>query len=376
MAARSVARPQSRALARVASLATVALDDGDPRSAHGDDRRPVHRRGRRVLEERRAISVRELIWEVAGVCSYVLHVIFGLLMLAAIAPTSMAEERQRGSLDLLAATALSTRAIVIGKWLGTFRLVLLMAIGPGLMALAMATARSDRGIVAAARACRPITTRSSRSVLGCYGVVVVIATILAHGALITSIGLALAVWIKRQSRAIAISVGSFILVTAAWPIVVSITLTTAVPISAETLLPSAPLWFAAPSSDFLTSRTYGFAGGVLWCGTFWAVEVFALAMGLLWLTVRTFDGCFDRIPDRPRRISVLAVVVMILAGMIGAGSLVGAIDSWIEGVEPGSLGGPSSLGILAYSLLIAIGLVLVAVESAMSGTPDVDDRFR
>ena len=46
-------------------------------------------------------------WEVAGVYSYLLHVIFGLLMLAAIAPTSMAEERQRGSLDILAATALS-----------------------------------------------------------------------------------------------------------------------------------------------------------------------------------------------------------------------------------------------------------------------------
>jgi hypothetical protein len=43
--------------------------------------------------------------EIAGVCSYVLHVIFGVLMLAAVAPTSMAEERQRGSLDVLAATS-------------------------------------------------------------------------------------------------------------------------------------------------------------------------------------------------------------------------------------------------------------------------------
>ena len=143
MAARSVTRPQSRALARVASFATFALDDGHPRSPHGDDRGPLHRRGRRVLEQRRGSSAARAVWEIAGVCSYVLHVIFGLLMLAAIAPTSMAEERQRGSLDILAATALSTRAIVIGKWLGTFRLVWPMTIGPGLMALAMATARSD-----------------------------------------------------------------------------------------------------------------------------------------------------------------------------------------------------------------------------------------
>ena len=33
-----------------------------------------------------------------------------------------------------------------------------------------------------------------------------LTTILAHGALVTSVGLALATWIKRQSRAIAASV--------------------------------------------------------------------------------------------------------------------------------------------------------------------------
>ena len=204
----------------MASFAAFPLDDGHPRSADGDDRRSLHRRGRRVLEKRRGFSARRAIWEIAGVCSYVLHVIFGLLMLAAIAPTSMAEERQRGSLDILAATTLSTRAIVIGKWLGTFRLVLLMAIAPGLMALAMATARSERNVMRSRPGMTPeyyqIVTLGAR----CFGVVVVIATILAHGALITSVGLALAVWVKRQSRAIALSVGWFILVTAAWPIVV------------------------------------------------------------------------------------------------------------------------------------------------------------
>ena len=160
-------------------------------------------------------------WEIIGVCSYLLHVIFGLLMLAAIAPTSMAEERQRGSLDLLAATTLSTSAIVIGKWLGTFRLVALMAIGPGILALAMATAHS-KSVLTPAAGLPPDYYRQFSLGARCYGVLVVVATILAHGALITSVGLALAIWIKRQSRAIALSVGWFILVTAAWPIVVSI----------------------------------------------------------------------------------------------------------------------------------------------------------
>ena len=85
----------------------------------------------------------------------------------------------------------------------------------------------------------------------------VIATILAHGALITSIGLALAVWIKRQSRAIAMSVGSFILVTAAWPIVVGDRRQRRSRIWAETLLPSARSWFAAIFVTFFTNRTYG-----------------------------------------------------------------------------------------------------------------------
>ncbi len=303
------------------------------------------------------------IWELAGICSYVLHPIFGLLTLAAIAPTSMAEERQRGSLDILAVTALSTRAIVFGKWLGTFRLVVLMAICPGLMALAMVTARSD--MMSAPWPGAPpeyyrVVTLGAR----CYGVGVVIATIIAHGALITSVGLAMAVWIKRQSRAIAMSVGSFVLVTAAWPIVVSIPFK---PVPGRILAALSPVVTCTVFVNLLTTRTYGFAGDILWSGTFWAVEVFVLAMGLLWLTVRTFDGCFDRISDQPERVSVRIVVFMTLAGMMGAGSLVGAIDCWIEGVTPESLSWPMSFGITAYFLLLAIGVVLIAWESAKSG---------
>ncbi len=55
-------------------------------------------------------------------------------------------------------------------------------------------------------------------------------------------------------------------------------------------------------------------------------------MGLLWLTVRTIDGCFDRISDRPWRLPVLAIVVIILAGTMGAGSLLWAIEAWVEGM--------------------------------------------
>ena len=79
--------------------------------------------------------------QLAGTFGYLIQLILGLVMLSVLAPMSLSEERQRGSLDVLIATPLSTWAIVLGKWWGTFRLVPVLAIGPGLMAFALATAR-------------------------------------------------------------------------------------------------------------------------------------------------------------------------------------------------------------------------------------------
>ena len=107
----------------------------DPGRAGGRlDRHRLRRRRRLGLDQwaGHAVSA-EPAGLIVGVCGMILQLIFGLLMLSAVAPMSMAEERQRGSLDLLAATTLSTPTIVLGKWLGTLRLVLLLAIGPGLM---------------------------------------------------------------------------------------------------------------------------------------------------------------------------------------------------------------------------------------------------
>jgi ABC-type transport system involved in multi-copper enzyme maturation permease subunit len=68
-----------------------------------------------------------------------LQATFGLLLVSLAAPTILAEERVRGSLDVLMATPLPTERIVLGKWWGAFRnvpaLVLLPAIGTFLMFL-------------------------------------------------------------------------------------------------------------------------------------------------------------------------------------------------------------------------------------------------
>ncbi len=107
-----------------------------------------------------------------------------------------------------------------------------------------------------------------------------------------------------------------------------------------------------------------FGEGMLWWGSFWAAEVFVLALGLIALTVRTFDDCFDRIPDKPGRIPLRAVVVMILSGMIGSWSLVWSIDALIQGVLPRDHEAWMAIGVLAYILLVTIGLLLIATVPA------------
>src|SRR5262249_36312849 len=69
-----------------------------------------------------------------------LLVAFGLLLLSPLAPLSMAIERDRRALAADEASVISAWRFVLGKWWETVRLVLLLAVGPGLVALALATA--------------------------------------------------------------------------------------------------------------------------------------------------------------------------------------------------------------------------------------------
>ena len=112
--------------------------------------------------------------------------------LSAAAPLSASAERRQNGLDMLVVTPLSTRSIMLAKWLATWRLVPLLTIGPGVDMLALA-AGTDQEFSVRFRLVR----------LG-----LMLATIVVHGALLTSVGLALATWIEQQGRAIAMSVSS------------------------------------------------------------------------------------------------------------------------------------------------------------------------
>ena len=114
----------------------------------------------------------------------------GLLLLSVDSATSLAEERARGSLDVLMTTPLSTRSIVWAKWRGSYRRVFSLAVLPAIVT-GMGLNREDKFT----------------------GVSMVVGLILAYGAAITSLGLALATWVPRLGRAAALSVGVYALVT-------------------------------------------------------------------------------------------------------------------------------------------------------------------
>ena len=74
---------------------------------------------------------------------FMILLFFGLLMLSATAPTALAEERLRGSLDALLTTPLSTRSILQAKWWGMYRRVLVLALVPLYAVFFMAAAAPD-----------------------------------------------------------------------------------------------------------------------------------------------------------------------------------------------------------------------------------------
>ncbi len=123
---------------------------------------------------------------------------FGLLLLSVAASSSLAEERARGSLDVLMTTPLPTRKIVMGKWWGVYRGAVAIALLPCGTCVVLAF-KTGRWI-------EPILT---------------IALILSYGVLITTVGLAMATRYSRQSRAIGVTVAFYMVQVIGWPFLIN-----------------------------------------------------------------------------------------------------------------------------------------------------------
>jgi ABC-type transport system involved in multi-copper enzyme maturation permease subunit len=187
----------------------------------------------------------------------------GLLLVSVTSVTRLFEERVAGSLDVLLTTPLPTSSIVSGKWWATYRTVLLLTVLP--TALACRFGGSDGG---------------GEWGTAAWALPFLVALILAYGAFFTSLGLALATWVRRFSVAVGLSVSIYLLL-AAGPVL---------------LLGDGPLATISPWYG-VGDLTYGVSGGhykpaqgILF------VVVYAVAAGILLSAIRgTFDRCLGRV---------------------------------------------------------------------------------
>ena len=221
-------------------------------------------------------------------------------------------------------------------------------IGPGLMALALATARLT---ALPAQLTGTVIFRhcSDNSSLGIrlVAAALIVATILTYGAALTSLGLALATWIKRpkprdRDERLYLRARGDRLANSRDDRDQDAGL------RAGAL---SPIYSAVDLGEELSMRSDRLGSTIWWVGL-WDVAAAATAIGLCWLTVRTFDDAFGRIPERPRTSHWMADVVVVVAGVTAAACLVKAVAIWVQGVYPhSSLSSEDDIDLSAFILI-------------------------
>jgi ABC-type transport system involved in multi-copper enzyme maturation permease subunit len=239
---------------------------------------------------------------------------FGLLLLSLAAPTVLAEERVRGSLDVLLATPLSTDRIVLSKWWGIYRVVPALALLPAIGAVYIAATEPTLPALRMARAAGhvPIPVdaidRFAHASLP-------MAMLLIQGAVVTSVGLALATWIQRVGCAVAVSVVTYALFAFGWPVFIEMEVITGLLSWLGLLQPGGSeqftqilLFAGCPfGGQFATFATVSMLAEES-RGAFYVAEIIMflatllVALIVLALTLATFDRCMGRMPERARRV--------------------------------------------------------------------------
>ena len=245
-----------------------------------------------------------------------IHVFFGFLMLSVAAPSALAEERVRGSLDVVLATPLSTRLIVAAKWWGMYRQALGLAALPLVAAVWAAASVPDVPQLPAVLAGRVgITVTPVDLTERIMTPVITVADFLASGAVLVSFGLLLATWVPRLGRAIAFSVTAYFAWGILWPFLVEILprmislglgwmwrqtewinsvirwLSALSPILGPTQPVQQILQWYRPPNHWAD-----------WIGLSVVVVIkLLLAWGLFAIAARTFDRCLGRVTETRRR---------------------------------------------------------------------------
>ncbi len=208
------------------------------------------------------------------------QVIVGLLLLTVGAATSLAEERARGSLDILLSTPLSTVSILVGKWWGAFRLTPHIILWPAILGGILLW---DGG--------------------SWFAYFLLIGLILAYCMAIASLGLALATWVSRLGRAVALCVGITVGFSVGWLIlVVSVCSRDYLGIP---LIMGSPLYGTGAAMNSVGANVegrmgpdarYPLVGAIIW------IVLHSGAAALLFgVTIATFDHCMGRISETSAR---------------------------------------------------------------------------
>ncbi len=188
--------------------------------------------------------------------------------------TAMSDERARGSLDVLLATPVATRRIVLAKWWASFRPVVLLLPIPTLVVLPLAWQTGHWGEAA-----------------------LIPASIILWSASATSIGLALATWIHRPNRAVAAAVAVYVLGSLGWPVTV-IALTGGWGLLCWGLTTVSPYYNAYFATEILANPNVNFPIDLHWICLSWVVLHALTAGGLLVAILATFDRAQGRVRER------------------------------------------------------------------------------
>jgi len=214
--------------------------------------------------------------DLAGMAAFTtgMQVSVGLLLVSVSAVTALSEERVRGTLDLLMATPLKTKEIVWGKWRGAFRIVPWLAALPvvNVFILAAGTGRW-------------------------FSIPFMVALVFSYGAAVTSLGLALATWIKRLGRATAASAAAYALVTVGWLATVGLIFSGGGGHETFEALASASPFFGPGQLAFETGEPFTRHITSYTCLPVWIAVAVAAASILYLLTLATFDHCLGRVQD-------------------------------------------------------------------------------
>jgi ABC-type transport system involved in multi-copper enzyme maturation permease subunit len=201
----------------------------------------------------------------------------GLLLVSVSSVTSLFEERVRGSLDILLTTPLPTASIVRGKWWGAFRSAVLVMLLP--LGLAV---------------CLAALTPNTDFVIPWLLTLLMALLMLAYGAAVTSLGLALATWVKRFGVALGLSVAIYILITGG-----SILLLIASRMGPdERALGFVSPWYGAGELTYEIASRFARAEEQVPWKIAWGIVYALVAVILATATRRTFDKCMGRGSER------------------------------------------------------------------------------